>query len=190
MKLYFASGNENKVKEIKKVIPKEYEIYSLKDLDLNEDIPETEPTLEGNALLKARHLAEKFDISVFADDTGLEIEALDGAPGVHSARYSGEDKNSQRNIEKVLQNLKGIENRNAQFRTVVALIINGEEHLFEGTVKGTIRTSPSGNEGFGYDPIFQPKGYNITFAEMDMDEKNKISHRGLAIQKLVEFLKK
>lgn len=188
MELYFASGNENKVKEIRSALPNRFVLKSLSDFEFNEDIPETEPTLEGNALLKARFLHKKFQISVFADDTGLEIDALEGAPGVFSARFAGPEKDSQKNMDKVLNALHNVKDRSAQFRTVIALIFEGKEYLFEGVVKGTIREEQSGRKGFGYDPIFQPDGFGITFAEMDMDTKNKISHRGLAVQKLIQFL--
>lgn len=189
MELYFASGNQNKVEEVRSSLPESIVIKSLKDLDIQEEIPETAETLEGNALLKARFLAEKFNISVFADDTGLEIDALNAQPGVYSARYAGPKKNSQDNMAKVLGELEGHDNRTARFRTVVALILDGKEYQFEGIAEGSIRRIPSGEKGFGYDPIFEPEGCDITFAEMDLSTKSKISHRGKAIQKLVKFLK-
>ncbi|MCT4665896.1 MAG: non-canonical purine NTP diphosphatase [Flavobacteriales bacterium] len=190
MKLLFATQNENKIKEIAKILPNHINLMGLKDLGFNDDIPETSPTLEGNALLKAQFLAEKFKLPVFADDTGLEIEALGGAPGVLSARYAGEDKNAEKNMALVLEKLKDHNNRNAQFRTVIAYIHEGKEYLFEGKVLGSIRDEKCGEDGFGYDPIFQPEGYQKTFAEITLEEKNKISHRGLAVQKLIDFLKK
>lgn len=189
MKVLFASQNVNKVKEISKLLPEHIEIIGLKDIGFTEDIPETAPTLEGNAVMKAKYLADKLDYPIFADDTGLEIEALNGEPGVYSARYAGEDKNAEKNMDLVLNNLKGITNRNAKFRTVISLEINGENHCFEGKVEGQICQERSGADGFGYDPIFKPNGYNQTFAEMSMEDKNKISHRGLAVSKLIKFLK-
>lgn len=189
MKILFASQNINKVKEISKLLPAHIEIIGLKDIQFNEEIPETEPTLEGNAILKATHLSKTLDYPIFADDTGLEIDALNGEPGVLSARYGGEDKNAELNMALVLTKMDGIKERKAQFRTVISLEMNGENHCFEGIVKGEIREQKSGADGFGYDPIFQPEGYDVTFAEMSMEEKNKISHRGLAVQKLVDFLK-
>jgi len=164
-------------------------LISLEDIHCQEDIPETEETLEGNALQKARYIYTKYKQNCFADDTGLEIEALNGRPGVYSARYAGEACRFDDNMNKVLTEMQNISRREAQFRTVIALIIDGKEYLFEGKVKGEILTYKKGIEGFGYDPIFQPIGYKITFAEMDMDEKNRISHRGLSIAKLVQFLK-
>ena len=189
MKVLFASQNVNKVKEISKLLPEHIEIIGLKDIGFTEDIPETAPTLEGNAVMKAKYLADKLDYPIFADDTGLEIEALNGEPGVYSARYAGEDKNAEKNMALVLSNLKGVTNRNAKFRTVISLEINGENHCFEGKVEGQICEERSGVDGFGYDPIFKPNGYDQTFAEMSMEDKNKISHRGLAVSKLIKFLK-
>lgn len=189
MKVLFASQNVNKVKEISKLLPDHIEIIGLKDIGFTEDIPETAPTLEGNAIMKAKYLASQLDYPIFADDTGLEIEALNGEPGVYSARYAGEDKNADKNMDLVLEKLKGELNRKAQFRTVISLEINGENHCFEGKVEGEICEHRTGDEGFGYDPIFKPNGYQETFAQMSMDEKNKISHRGRAVMKFVEFLK-
>ncbi len=189
-KIVFATNNKNKLKEIQLLLDGVVELVSLADINFNEEIDETETTLEGNALLKARAISEKFGCNVFADDTGLEIEALGGEPGVYSARYAGEPSNSENNMKLVLEKLQSITNRNAQFRTVIALILNGEEFLFEGKVNGEILEKKCGSEGFGYDPIFRPNGYQETFAQLPIAVKNKISHRGLAVKKLVDFLKK
>lgn len=186
----FATNNKHKLEEIAHAVGDQFKIISLDELGCYEDIPETAPTLAGNALQKARYIFDKFKVDCFADDTGLEIEALDGRPGVYSARYAGEEKNSEANMNKVIKELENSANRNAQFKTVVALIINGEEHLFEGVVEGSIIDDKRGAAGFGYDPIFIPNGYSTTFAEMNLDEKNKISHRARATVKLVEFLNK
>jgi len=188
MKLVFATHNAGKLQEVKELLAPKYEVIGLTELDDHEDIPENEPTLEGNALVKARTIWNKYGLSCFSDDTGLEITALDGAPGVFSARYGGKDKDPEQNMAKVLEELKNHDDRSARFRTAVALILHGEEFLFDGIVEGTIRKSKSGAKGFGYDPIFQPKGYDITFAEMDSSEKGKISHRGRAISALAAFL--
>lgn len=188
MRLVFATHNAGKLQEVKELLEPKYEVIGLSELGDLEDIPENEPTLEGNALVKAKTIWEKYGLSCFSDDTGLEIEALNGAPGVYSARYGGPEKDPVQNMDRILSELEGQQNRSAQFRTAVALILNGEEHLFEGVVKGAIRTERSGEKGFGYDPVFQPEGYSITFAEMDSAEKGKISHRGRAMAKLVEFL--
>lgn len=188
MKLIFATQNQNKATEIQSLMPQGIEILSLQDIGCDDDIPETATTLDGNAQLKARYIAEKFKVNVFADDTGLEIEALNNEPGVYSARYAGEQKNSEENMQLVLEKLAGITNRGAQFRTAICLIIDGSEHLFEGIVKGEIRMEKSGNEGFGYDPIFEPEYCGKTFAEMSMSEKNERSHRGRAFQKMIHFL--
>jgi XTP/dITP diphosphohydrolase len=188
MIIIFASNNENKIKEIRSILGSTFTLLSLRDLNLNEDIPENEPLLEGNALSKARHIHNLTGMNVFADDTGLEIDALNGLPGVHSARFAGENKDSSANIEKVLSMLVQTENRKARFRTVIALIFEKEEFLFEGTVEGTIITEKKGKEGFGYDPVFVPEGKDKTFAEMDLAEKNTISHRARAFEKLREFL--
>lgn len=187
--LVFATNNAHKLKEIQHAAGDKLQLLSLNDINCADDIPETGKTLEENALQKARFLFEKYGCNCFADDTGLEVEALQGEPGVYSARYAGEQKNAGDNMNLVLQKMRGAANRNAQFRTVVALIMNGKEHLFEGIVKGSIRHEKSGGKGFGYDPIFQPAGYSITFAEMSMEDKNKISHRGKAVERLVEFLR-
>ncbi len=186
--LIFASNNPHKVKEIQSIIGPEFRLSSLNDLDITDDIPENETTLEGNALAKARYIYHMTGKNVFADDTGLETESLDGLPGVHSARFAGESKNSDANIEKLQKMLKGKTNRKARFRTVIALIWNDEEYLFEGIVDGVIIKEKRGNEGFGYDPVFVPEGLNTTFAEMTLEDKNKLSHRARAFEKLREFL--
>jgi XTP/dITP diphosphohydrolase len=188
MELVFATNNRNKLKEIKKLLSSSIILKSLHDLNCTEEIPETGITLEENASQKSSYIVNKYNVNCFSDDTGLEIEALNGEPGVYSARYAGDDKNAQKNMQKVLDKLTGIGNRKAQFRTVISLFIDGNEFLFEGTVKGTIEQSAKGNKGFGYDPIFTPEGYSQTFAEMDLQEKNKISHRARAVEKLIEFL--
>lgn len=187
--LIFASNNAHKLGEIRNLLDNIIEIQSLKDINLEGDIPETSNTLEGNATQKAEWIYSRIGQDCFADDTGLEVEALDGAPGVYSARYAGEGCSFANNVNKLLKAMKGQSNRKARFRTVICLIENGKKNYFEGIVNGTIVEKGSGNMGFGYDPIFVPDGYNISFAEMPLDEKNKISHRGLATQKLVEYLK-
>lgn len=186
--LVFATNNPNKLREVKELIGDRFKILGLEEIGCFEEIPETADTLEGNALIKARFVKENYGYDCFADDTGLEIEALDNAPGVYSARYAGEQKSSEDNMQKVLANLTGKENRNARFRTVIAFSYEGEEKLFDGIVNGTIATSQSGCKGFGYDPIFVPEGYDITFAEMGSAEKNTISHRGRAVRAFVEYL--
>lgn len=190
MKLVFATNNKHKLEEVVKIINKDFELLSLKDIKCSEEIPETQNTIEGNASQKSHYVYEKYKLNCFADDTGLEIDALNGEPGVYSARYAGENCSFNDNVEKVLKKLDGQENRNAQFKTVISLIINGEETKFEGIIKGTILKETRGASGFGYDPIFQPIGYDKTFAELPLEVKNKISHRGLATKKLAEFLKK
>lgn len=187
--LIFASNNTHKLSEIRNLLENMVEIQSLKDINLEGDIPETSDTLEGNATQKAEWIYNRIGQDCFADDTGLEVEALDGAPGVYSARYAGEGCSFADNVNKLLKAMDGQTNRKARFRTVICFIENGEKHYFEGIVNGTIIEKGSGNMGFGYDPIFVPDGYDISFAEMPLDEKNKISHRGLATQKLVEYLK-
>lgn len=187
--LIFASNNAHKLGEIRNLLDNIIEIQSLKDINLEGDIPETSDTLEGNATQKAEWIYSRIGQDCFADDTGLEVEALDGAPGVYSARYAGEGCSFADNVNKLLKAMDGKTNRKARFRTVICLIENGKKNYFEGIVNGTIVEKGSGNMGFGYDPIFVPDGYNISFAEMPLDEKNKISHRGLATQKLVEYLK-
>jgi XTP/dITP diphosphohydrolase len=186
--LIFATSNQNKVLEIQKILPKKFNIKSLKDLNYFEDVPENKNTIEGNAIFKAKYIYEKFNINVFADDTGLEVEALNGEPGVHSARYAGTTRNSEKNIKKLLKNLKNIKNRNARFKTVIALIIDNKLHIFSGIVEGYILDSPKGNNGFGYDPIFCPNGFDKSFAELTLKEKNLISHRSFAMKKLIDFI--
>jgi XTP/dITP diphosphohydrolase len=186
--IVFASNNLHKINEIQQLIPAELKLLSLDSIGCVEEIPETALTIEGNAILKANYVTEKYGHYCFADDTGLEVEALNGEPGVYSARYAGEQKNANDNMQKLLKNLESSTHRNAQFKTIICLNINGEQHLFEGIVKGKIVLEPKGNQGFGYDPIFIPDGYTTTFAEMSMEEKSKISHRGLAVEKLVRFL--
>ena len=187
-KFVFATNNAHKLEEVKALLSDKIELHSMNDIKCSADIPETETTLEGNALLKARYIYEKYHINCFADDTGLEVEALNGAPGVYSARYAGEEHNSEANMKKLLHELEGVQNRKAQFRAIFSLIIEGKEHLFEGIVKGEIIKQRKGNAGFGYDPIFVPEGYTQTFAEMGSEEKNKISHRAKAVGKLCKFL--
>tara|TARA_B100000902_G_C27184690_1_gene850711 strand:+ start:472 stop:1047 length:576 start_codon:yes stop_codon:yes gene_type:complete len=188
MKLVFATNNLNKLSEIKSLVPTGIEILSLKDIKCNEELPETNPSLQENALQKAKYVFDNYGFNCFADDTGLEIEALGGEPGVYSSRYAGEDCSAEDNMKKVLDKLEGKKERNAKFRTVIALIIDGEETLFEGSCKGSIKRKKNGAYGFGYDPIFIPEGYELTFAEMNKDEKGKISHRGKAVEELVLFL--
>lgn len=187
-KFVFATNNAHKLEEVSAILKDRVELLSMKDIDCTVDIPETADTLEGNALIKARFIFENYHSDCFADDTGLEVEALNGAPGVYSARYAGDAHNSEANMKKLLHDLEGVENRKAQFRTVFALIIDGKEHLFEGIVKGEITKHRRGTSGFGYDPIFVPEGYTQTFAEMGNEVKNKISHRALATDKLCKFL--
>ena len=189
MKIVFATNNPNKLKEIQSLMPAGIEIISLKDIGCTEDIPETGETLEANAFQKARYLKEHYGYDCFADDTGLEIESLNRAPGVYSARYGGPERSAEANMAKILSELDGKENRKAQFRTAIALILNGKEQLFEGKVEGHISETKQGEEGFGYDPIFLPKNYQRSFAQMSMDEKGTISHRGRAVRKLVDFLR-
>ena len=188
MKIVFATNNPNKLKEIQSLIPKEIEIISLNEIGCNEDIPETGDTLETNAFQKAHYIKDNFNCDCFADDTGLEIEELNGDPGVYSARYAGPERNAHANMNKVLNELKGKKNRKAQFRTAIALILKGEEHLFEGKVEGYISKEKKGDEGFGYDPIFIPENDKRSFAQMSMKEKGAISHRGRAVKKLVSYL--
>lgn len=188
MQLVFASNNKNKIKEIQQLLPDSIEILSLESIGCHEEIPETAETIEGNAILKANYVTEKYGYNCFADDTGLEIEALNGEPGVYSARYAGEQKDANDNMDKVLNALSDSNNRTAQFKTVIALNINGEQQLFTGIAKGEITIEKSGNQGFGYDPIFRPEGYQETFADLDLAIKNKISHRGKATQMLISYL--
>ena len=189
MKLVFATNNRHKLDEVRAIVGDKVEVLSLNDIGCHDDIPETADTLQGNALIKARYIYEKFGVDCFADDTGLEVEALDGAPGVFSARYAGEECDSEANMQKLLQNLTGKSNRNAQFRTVIALIIKGEEKLFNGIVKGTITEEKRGDSGFGYDPVFVPEGFSESFAQMSGDMKNSISHRYRATLELSNYLK-
>ena len=188
MKLVFATHNSNKLKEIQHLLPKSIELVSLNTLGCTEEIPETAKTLEGNAKIKADFITKNYRLPCFADDTGLLVNSLNGEPGVYSARYAGEQNDSQANMEKLLNNLKNKEDRTAHFKTVIALNINGETHIFEGKVIGEITTSQKGNHGFGYDPIFKPNGYKETFAELPLSIKNSISHRGQAVQKLIAYL--
>lgn len=190
MKLVFATNNKHKLQEVRDIVGDRVEVLSLADINCYDDIPETADTLQGNALIKARHIYEKYGFNCFADDTGLEVEALGGAPGVYSARYAGEECNSEANMHKLLENLTGKNNRNAQFRTVIALIIGGEEMLFDGIVKGSIATERRGDSGFGYDPVFIPDGYSESFAQMSSEMKNSMSHRFRATQLLADYLKK
>ena len=189
MKLVFATNNKHKLQEVRDIVGDRVEVLSLADIGCYDDIPETADTLQGNALIKARHIYEKYGFDCFADDTGLEVEALDGAPGVYSARYAGEECDSEANMRKLLENLTGKTNRNAQFRTVIALIINGEEMLFNGIVKGAIATEKKGDSGFGYDPIFVPEGHSASFAQISSEMKNSMSHRFRATQQLSDYLK-
>jgi XTP/dITP diphosphohydrolase len=187
-KIIFATGNPNKIKEVKELLNNKFEIIGLQDIGCQEDIPETQPTIEGNALQKARYVVDNYDVNCFAEDTGLEIESLNMAPGVYSARYAGEQRSSEDNMNLVLEKLKNQDNRKARFKTVVALIIDGEEFTFEGIVNGKIAFEKTGEDGFGYDPIFLPEDQKISFAEMGSAEKNEISHRGRAVRKLIAWL--
>lgn len=188
MELIFATNNQHKATEINSLLGQNWAVKSLADLNFNEDVPETGDTLEDNALEKARYIHQLWGKNCFADDTGLEVEALHGAPGVFSARYAGEDKDSSKNINRLLEELKGQSNRKARFRTVIALIIEGRELLFEGIVNGQILESREGNGGFGYDPVFKPDEADVSFAQMPLSEKNLISHRARAMKKLTDFL--
>ena len=194
MKIVFATNNAHKLTEVRQILGQQFQVVGLADIGCTEDIPETADTLEGNALQKAHYVKEHYGLDCFADDTGLEVEALGGAPGVHTARYAelageGDSHSSDANMRLLLRKLEKYNNRNARFRTVIALLYQGEEYLLEGICEGTILTERHGTEGFGYDPVFQPKGYDRCFAQMTADEKNAISHRGRATQKLAEFLK-
>lgn len=188
IKLVFATNNANKLAEVKAMLTN-FEIVSLKDIGCFENIPETAETLEGNAILKADYITKNYGLNCFADDTGLEVEALNMEPGVYSARYAGKERSSEANMQKLLSELENKESRSAQFRTAVALNLNGKQYVFEGICKGEILKEKTGTAGFGYDPIFKPENYDQSFAEMSMEAKGKISHRGLAVQKLVDFLK-
>ena len=188
MKLVFATNNLHKLREVQEMLSNSIEVLSLKDIGCFEDIEETESTLEGNAKLKADYITEKYGFDCFADDTGLEVEALDGDPGVYSARYAGEHGNAEKNMEKLLNELQNKSSRKAKFRTIIALNLRNKQYLFEGICDGEILNEKSGVKGFGYDPIFKPKNASSSFAEMNSEEKNIISHRGIAIQELVQFL--
>lgn len=188
MKIVFATNNTHKLEEIRRMLRGSHQIVSLAEIGCHEDIPEEQNTLEDNALQKARYIKQHYGYDCFADDTGLEIDALGGRPGVYSARYAGEAKDSEANMRKVLAEMQGHSDRRARFRTVIALILGNEEHLFEGKVEGEILTARQGSAGFGYDPVFRPDGYDRSFAEMDPDTKNSISHRGEATRKLAAFL--
>ena len=190
MQLVFASNNKNKILEIQSMLPESIKILSLEDIGCIEDIPETADTIEGNAILKANYVTQKYGFDCFADDTGLEVNSLDGEPGVYSARYAGEQRNADDNMNKLLDALLHKTNRKAQFKTVIALNLNGEQELFTGIVRGEITLKKTGNQGFGYDPIFQPEGFSETFAQLPLEMKNKIGHRGKATQLLIAFLKK
>ena len=187
-KLVFATNNANKLAEVRSILEPQYTIISLEDLNCNDEIPETANTLQGNAILKATYIHDKFGLSCFADDTGLEVEGLDGQPGVYSARYAGEENNSVNNMSKVLSLLGNKKNRKACFRTVIALILDNNTLFFEGKIEGNITLSPKGDSGFGYDPIFIPEGYLLSFAQLSAEEKNQISHRRMAINKLINYL--
>lgn len=189
MEIVFATHNKHKAEEARAILGSQWELKDLREIGCLTDIPETADTLKGNALQKAQFVVDHYQVNCFADDTGLEIEALNGRPGVYSARYAGEGCSFADNMNKVLQEMEGVSNRKACFKTVIALVLDGQVHYFEGRVDGQITTEQHGNEGFGYDPIFLPDGYTQTFAEMPADEKNKISHRGRAMQKLIDFLK-
>lgn len=190
-KIVFATNNANKLREIREILEgTQLQILSLNDIGCHEDIPEVFDTLEMNSHVKAAYIAVKYGYDCFADDTGLEVEALDGKPGVRTARYAGDDQDSQANMRKLLREMKGKDNRNARFRTAIALILDGEEHLFSGEVRGTITTEPMGDKGFGYDPVFIPEDTGKTFAQLGEDVKNHISHRARAVAKLTEFLNK
>ena len=189
MKLVFATNNKHKLEEIRAILGDKIELLSLNDINCHDDIPETADTLQGNALIKARYIYDKFGMNCFADDTGLEVDSLGGEPGVYSARYAGEECDPKANMNKLLDNLTEKTDRNAQFRTVIALIIDGEEKLFEGNVKGIISNEKMGDAGFGYDPIFIPEGFSESFAQMSSEMKNSISHRYRATEKLCKYLK-
>ena len=189
MELIIASQNQNKLVEFKKILGDKINLFSLSDIGLNQEIPENEKTIKKNAMFKAKFVNTQTGKNVFADDTGLEIDSLNGEPGVYSARYSGFDRNSDKNIELVLRKLKNKANRNSRFKTIISLIIDGKSVNFEGVVEGKITEEKKGTNGFGYDPIFQPNGYSSTFGEMSLKEKNKISHRSIAINKMVQYLK-
>lgn len=189
MKLVFATNNKHKLEEVKGLLSKDIEVLTLNEINCHEDIEETAETLEGNAKIKSDHVKIHYGFDCFADDTGLEVEALNGAPGVYSARYAGEEATFEDNVQKILGAMQGVENRKARFRTVISLYLNNKQLFFEGICDGFIEEAVSGTKGFGYDPVFRPKGADKTFAEMDLNEKGLISHRGLAVKKLVAYLK-
>lgn len=188
MKLVFASNNKNKIAEIQSMLPESIKILSLEDINCLEDIPETADTIEGNAILKADYVTQKYGYDCFADDTGLEVSTLNGEPGVYSARYAGEQKNADDNMNKLLNALKNADDRSAQFKTVITLNLKGKQYLFTGIVKGNITKEKIGTNGFGYDPVFQPENFNETFAQLPLEIKNKIGHRGKAVKQLIDFL--
>ena len=188
MKIVFATNNQHKLDEIKKISKGQLEILSLSDIDCHEDIPETGNSLEENALIKAQYVKDKYGLDCFADDTGLEVEALNNAPGIYSSRYAGPNCDPEANMQKLIHELQDKENKNAQFRTIIALLLNGKEHYFEGIIRGEITNQKEGTNGFGYDPIFKPKGYDNTFGLLPEEVKNTLSHRAIATQKLVAFL--
>ncbi|MEL7122325.1 MAG: non-canonical purine NTP diphosphatase [Bacteroidota bacterium] len=187
-KLVFATSNPNKIREVKELLGDNYQFLGLPDIGCTEDVPETQPTIEGNAIQKAEYVNQNYQVDCFAEDTGLEVDALNGAPGVITARYAGEQRDANANMDLLLKNLSPFQDRSAQFKTVIALILDGQMHTFEGIIRGKIATERMGNKGFGYDPIFIPNGYDVSFAQMEPQLKNEISHRGLAIKKLQAFL--
>lgn len=189
MKICFATNNKKKIEEVRAALGHGFTIVSLEEIGCHEELPETGDTLDHNAFQKARYVFDHYGVDCFADDTGLEVEALDGAPGVYSGRYAGEPRSDERNIEKLLREMHGVSNRKARFRTVIALIQGAKEYAFEGVAEGEIIKEKTGSGGFGYDPVFKPTGYDKTFAELSMEEKNQISHRGKAVQALIKFLK-
>ena len=188
MKICFATNNAKKIEEVKAALGQDFDVVSLQDIGCHEELPETGDTLDHNAFQKARFVKDNYGVDCFADDTGLEVESLNGAPGVYSGRYAGEPRSDERNLALLLKNLEGTEGRIARFRTVIALILEGKEYAFEGTASGEIISEKIGEGGFGYDPIFRPDGYTRTFAELSLSEKNQISHRGKAVKALIEFL--
>lgn len=189
MKLCFATNNRHKLEEVQTILGNKFELLTLEDIGCFEEVPENQPTIQGNSFQKAQYVYEKYGINCFADDSGLEVDALNGEPGVISARYAGEHKNHAKNMEKLLQNLPVDADHSAQFRTVITLVVDGNYKQFEGIIRGKIIREPRGSGGFGYDPIFIPEGYDRTFAEMTIEEKNPISHRGIAMEKLIKYLK-
>lgn len=189
MKIVFATNNKNKIREVQQLLPAAIEIISLESIGCFEEIPETADTIAGNAIMKANYITEKYGYDCFADDTGLEVDALNGEPGVYSARYAGEQRNADDNMNKLLEALSNKTNRKAQFKTVIALNLNGKQHLFTGTASGEITLEKTGDQGFGYDPIFRPEGFTATFAQLSLEEKGVISHRGKAVKLLIDFLK-